>query len=95
MPNIEGATHALRHEKLVTNNERKNVLKMTEQHMHWVVYSMTLHGKKNGMNAVCRQEEWEAMERGRPGYHKLIQAGIASEAEAEKLARSCQPPVQP
>ena len=70
-------------------------MRMTEQTLRWVVYLMTLHGKKSGMNAVCEQGEWEAMERGRPGYHTLIQAGIASEAEAEKLARSCQPPVKP
>jgi hypothetical protein len=70
-------------------------MRMTEHTMYWVVYLMKLHGKKSGRNAVCEQEEWEAMERGRPGYHTLIQAGIASEAEAERLARSCQPPVEP
>jgi hypothetical protein len=64
---------------------------MTEQSTYWVVYLMTLHGKKDGMNAVCEQGEWEAMERARPGYHRLVQAGIASEAEAERLARSEDP----
>ena len=53
----------------------------------WVVYRMTIHGKESGMNAVCQQNEWDAMERAQPGHHKLIQAGITSEGEAEKLAR--------
>ena len=54
----------------------------------WVVYRMTTHGKPNGVNAVCQQDEWEAMERAQPGYHTLILAGIASEGEAERLARN-------
>jgi hypothetical protein len=56
----------------------------------WVVYKMTLHGKKEGVNAVCDQAEWDAMELTRPGYHQLIQSGIANESEAEQLARSTQ-----
>ncbi len=57
----------------------------------WVVYRMTLPGKVVGVNAVCSQREWDAMELARPGYHTLLQAGIASEGDAEKLAR--QPPI--
>jgi hypothetical protein len=53
----------------------------------WVVYKMTLRGNSDEMNAVCEQSEWEAMELAQPGYHTLIQAGIANEAEAERLAR--------
>jgi hypothetical protein len=53
----------------------------------WVVYRMTIHGKAEGMNAVCEQSEWEAMEKAQPGYHTLVQAGIANEGEAEQLAR--------
>jgi hypothetical protein len=59
----------------------------TEEGVLWVVYKMTLHGKPLGMNAVCEQSEWDAMERAQPGYHTLIRAGIASEGEAERLAR--------
>ena len=55
--------------------------------MSWVVYRMTLHGKPTGMNAVCAQGEWEEMERAQPGYHTLVRAHIASESEAERLAR--------
>jgi hypothetical protein len=53
----------------------------------WVVYLMTVHGKPSGMHAVCEQGEWEAMERAALGYHTLVRSGIASESEAERLAR--------
>jgi hypothetical protein len=56
----------------------------------WVVYKATLparHGDPAGVNAVCPQAEWDAMELARPGYHALVREGITSEAEAEKLAR--------
>lgn len=59
----------------------------TEQVGPWVVYLMTTHKKADGMRAVCAQSEWDAMELARPGYHTLIQAGMTSEGEAEKLAR--------
>jgi hypothetical protein len=62
------------------NHNQKSVL--------WVVYRMTIHGKPSGMNAICQQSEWEAMERAQPGYHTLVQAGIPNEGEAERLARS-------
>jgi hypothetical protein len=54
----------------------------------WVVYKMTVWGRELGPNAVCEQADWDAMELARPGHHALIRAGIASEAEAESLARS-------
>jgi hypothetical protein len=52
----------------------------------WVIYLMTIP-KHEGMNAVCEQSEWDAMELARPGYHKFIRGGFASEAEAEVIAR--------
>jgi hypothetical protein len=52
----------------------------------WVVYMKTLHNK-SALNAVCEQSEWNALEVTRPGYHTLIQAGIATESEADKIAR--------
>jgi hypothetical protein len=61
---------------------------MPEQAISWVIYLMTIHGKTSGKNAVCEQSEWDALELDRPGYHKLIQAGITNEGEAERLARS-------
>ncbi len=63
-------------------------MRNTEPTMSWVVYRMTLHNNTTGMSAVCGQEEWEAMELAKPGYHRLIQAGITNEGEAERLARS-------
>ena len=62
-------------------------MRMVEQVESWVVYLKTVHGKESGMKAVCAQAEWDAMERAQPGYHTLIRAGIASEGEAERLAR--------
>jgi len=53
----------------------------------WVVYKMTLYRQAIARHAVCEQREWEALELARPGYHTLVQAGIESEAEAERLAR--------
>jgi hypothetical protein len=55
--------------------------------LQWAVYLMTLHNKPS-MRAVCEQSEWDKMERIRPGYHHLIRGNIASEVEAELLARS-------
>jgi len=63
-------------------------MRRNEKSILWVVYRMTIHGKPSGMDAVCEQSEWEAMERAQPGYHTLVQAGIANEGEAERLARS-------
>jgi hypothetical protein len=53
----------------------------------WVVYQMILDKKPEAMNVVCEQGEWQAMELVRPGRYKLVRAGIATEAEAERLAR--------
>jgi hypothetical protein len=63
-------------------------MRTTEMSSLWVVYRMTVRGKITGVNAVCEQREWEAMERAQPGYHTLIQAGITNEGEAERLART-------
>jgi hypothetical protein len=54
----------------------------------WVVYRMGSHGKFAGGNAVCEQREWDDMERAHPGSRTLIQAGIVSEGEAERVART-------
>ena len=53
----------------------------------WVVYLMALHGKKEAVNAVCSQSEWNKMEQSQPGVHTLIRGGILNEGEAERLAR--------
>lgn len=53
----------------------------------WVVYKMAIHRNPEGINSVCEQDEWEAMQRTQPGVHTLIQSGITSEGAAERLAR--------
>ncbi len=53
----------------------------------WVVYLMTIHKQTDRLCAVCKQSEWDALELTRPGYHLLVRGGIATEVEAEKLAR--------
>ena len=53
----------------------------------WAVYSFPMKGSPDGMRAVCEQGEWEAMDRAKPGFYTLIQAGIGNEGEAERLAR--------
>jgi hypothetical protein len=62
-------------------------MRKVEETVSWVVYKMTLHKNPEGVNAVCEQSEWDAMELARPGYHKLLQTGITNEGEAERLAR--------
>jgi hypothetical protein len=47
---------------------------------------MAIHGKANGMKAVCEQGGWDAMERVQPGHYTLVRAGITNEGEAERLA---------
>jgi hypothetical protein len=58
-----------------------------EECRSWVVYRMTLHQGTFGGNVVCEQREWDALEQSRPGFHLLVRAGIATEQEAERLAR--------
>jgi hypothetical protein len=53
----------------------------------WVVYQTHIDGRTHAANAVCEQAEWDAMELAHPGRHVLVRSGIASEAEAERLAR--------
>jgi hypothetical protein len=69
---------------MVARGEEK--MKKPRQAGPWVVYRMTLPSEPAVM-AVCEQAEWDELERERPGYHILIQAGIANEPEAERLAR--------
>jgi len=61
----------------------------------WVVYRAAMIGKLGGHNAICSQQEWEALERTHTGIHTLIREKIPSESQAEQLARSLQtlPPV--
>jgi hypothetical protein len=53
----------------------------------WVVYSIPTKDSPEGVRAVCRQREWEAMNAARPGFFTLIQGGLTNEGVAERLAR--------
>lgn len=63
-------------------------MKKTEEPVLWVVYRMALQRNPLGGVVICEQREWDEMELDRPGFHTLIQEGIATEVEAEQLARS-------
>jgi hypothetical protein len=75
----DGGSRCIPRGSLMTNTKKPEL---------WVVYRMTLHGKPSQRGAVCEQNEWEAMERVKPGYHTLVRSGIANEGEAERMARS-------
>ena len=53
----------------------------------WVIYRAVVQGVATGPNGVCEQDEWDAIELTRPGYHVLLYSGIKTEQEAERLAR--------
>ena len=59
----------------------------SQKAVRWVVYRMSMDGKTPGINVVCEQAEWDAMELAHPGRHVLVRSGITNEAEAEKLAK--------
>jgi hypothetical protein len=59
----------------------------SDRTVSWVVYRVNIDGKTAGINVVCEQSEWDAMEQVKPGQYTLVRSGIASEAEAERLAR--------
>lgn len=65
------------------------------QPTEWVVYRASIKGNLSGQNAICSQQEWEAMELAAPGVHTLIREHIPNESTAEQLARSLQTPAEP
>ncbi|HEX4612990.1 MAG TPA: hypothetical protein VH092_32670 [Urbifossiella sp.] len=62
-------------------------MRKLEQDESWVIYQTVNKGLVTGPNSVCEQDEWEAMERLRPGAQSLVRCGISSEGVAERLAR--------
>ena len=54
----------------------------------WVVYRTSFQGTGGSRTGVCEQADWDAMEEAKPGVQTLIRGGIASESEAEQMARS-------
>jgi hypothetical protein len=53
----------------------------------WAVYRMPVKGCVEGLRGVCPQDEWEALDRAKPGVYVLIQGHLRSEGQAEQLAR--------
>lgn len=53
----------------------------------WVVFRTPVDGLSDGAMAVCHAAEWPALAAARPGQLTLVQAGVASEGLAERLAR--------
>jgi hypothetical protein len=53
----------------------------------WAVYRMPVKGCAEGLRGVCPQDEWEALDRAKPGVYVLIQGHLRSEGQAEQLAR--------
>jgi hypothetical protein len=53
----------------------------------WAVYQTPMRGSRAAMRAVCRQDEWEALDLASPGVNTLIAGHLTNEGEAERLAR--------
>ena len=66
------------------------LMNKSEKAESWVVYLMSVRNAE-GMNAVCAQDEWDEMERARPGAQSLVQCGIASEGAASRLVAGVRP----
>lgn len=67
----------------------------TEEPTAWVVYTILAVGKMPSINAICTQGEWSSLDSARPGKLALIREQIDNEGEAERLARTLQPPAPP
>jgi hypothetical protein len=53
----------------------------------WVVYRRALKDDPFGAIGVCTEAEWAVMSRAAEGVLSLIQGGLPSEPEAERIAR--------
>lgn len=69
-------------------------MRKVEGIVSWVVYRMAIQKSQTGGVAICEQSEWDQMQLAQSCSHTLIREHIASEVEAERLARS-QPGVTP
>src|SRR4051812_25587343 len=61
----------------------------------WAVFHTPATARECGRTTVCSQSEWDAIEREWPGRHTLVRGNIASEAEAERVARAASGYVAP
>jgi hypothetical protein len=69
-------------------------MRKTDAEESWAVYEV-VQGKQAGMKVMCPQSQWEALAASHPGANVLIQDGIESETEAEKIARGTSGDVKP
>jgi hypothetical protein len=60
-----------------------------EKDVAWVVYRMTLHGKPQGVNAVCEQSEWEAMEQSQPAITHSSRPASRTKAKRRDWHAAC------
>ena len=66
-------------------------MRLTSHVGPWVVYELSRKGQPTGINVVCEQAEWDALDSEHPGVHTLVRAGITNEGEAERHARAGMP----
>ena len=51
----------------------------------WVVYCLTDRNAPG--NLVCQRQEWDEIQVRRPGVYELVEGEIATEADADRIAR--------
>ena len=67
-------------------SSRETEMRETEKIETWVVFE-AVQGNDIGRKSLCKQSDWEDIDSRHPGHNRLVQGGITSETEAEKLAR--------
>jgi hypothetical protein len=75
----------------VVVKQLRSLMRATSHVGPWVVYRLTVKGQPSGINVVCEQAEWDALEVEHPGVHTLVKRGITNEGEAERHARAGMP----
>ncbi len=58
----------------------------------WVIYESPVHVRGRRLAVVCPQAEWDGMAADLRREYVLVRDGIATESEAERLARQLYPP---
>jgi hypothetical protein len=61
-------------------------MRLTRPVTSWVVYETPATPKMGPMQVVCEQPEWDRLAQDNPDL-KLVRAGIATEGEADRVAR--------
>ena len=59
----------------------------TRRDLSWVVYESLVGRAAERVRSVCGASEWPALAAERPGSRTLVTVGVATEGEAERLAR--------